>query len=35
MHFYNLHRPHGSLDWLSPMATLARCIGDNLSGEHT
>ena len=34
MHFYNLHRSHGSLGWLSPMATLARCRGDNLPVMH-
>ena len=34
MHFYNHHRPHGSLRWLTPRATLHRCIGDNLLGEH-
>jgi transposase InsO family protein len=35
MHFYNHHRPHGALDWQSPTATLARCLGDNLPGGHT
>lgn len=35
MHFYNRHRPHGSLGWLSPSATLTRCLGDNVPGEHT
>ena len=34
MHFYNRHRPHGALGWHSPMATLARFLGDNLPGEH-
>jgi transposase InsO family protein len=34
IHFYNRHRPHGALGWQSPTATLARCIGDNLPGEH-
>ncbi len=35
LHFYNHHRPHGSLGWLTPQATLTRCLGDNLSGRHT
>ena len=34
MHFYNRHRPHGALGWHSPMATLTRCLGDNVPGEH-
>ena len=34
MHFYNQHRPHGSLGWHSPLATLARCLGDKVPGEH-
>jgi transposase InsO family protein len=29
-HFYNHHRPHGSLGWATPAATL----GDNLPAEH-
>ena len=35
MHFYNRHRPHGALGWLSPLDTLARTRGDNLPNEHT
>jgi len=35
MHFYNRHRPHGALGWLSPMDTLARTRGDNVPNEHT
>ena len=35
MHFYNRHRPHGALGWQSPMATLTRCLGDNVTGEHS
>lgn len=35
VHFYNRHRPHGALDWHTPTATLARCLGDNLPTEHT
>ena len=34
MHFYNRHRPHGALGWSSPMATLTRCLGDNVPDEH-
>ena len=34
MHFYNRHRSHGALGWQSPMTTLARCLGDNVSGMH-
>jgi transposase InsO family protein len=34
MHFYNQHRSHGALGWLSPIATLHR-IGDNVPGTHT
>jgi transposase InsO family protein len=33
-HFYNHHRPHGSLDWHTPQATLTHCLRDNLSGQH-
>jgi transposase InsO family protein len=35
MHFYNQHRSHGALGWLSPIATLTRCRRDNLSAGHT
>jgi transposase InsO family protein len=31
IHFYNHHRPHGSLGWATPISTL----GDNVPGEHT
>jgi transposase InsO family protein len=31
IHFYNHHRPHGSLGWAPPVAVL----GDNLPAEHT
>jgi len=31
VHFYNHHRPHGSLGWATPAAAL----GDNLPGEHS
>jgi transposase InsO family protein len=34
MHFYNQHRSHGALGWLSPIATLNR-IGDNVPVMHT
>jgi transposase InsO family protein len=34
MHFYNHHRSHGALGWLTPMATLIRC-QDNVPAEHT
>src|SRR5207237_8636448 len=34
MHFYNQHRSHGALGWLSPMTTLVRCLGDKVPGEH-
>ncbi len=30
LHFYNHHRPHGSLNWATPTATL----GDNLPATH-
>lgn len=33
MHFYNQHRSHGALGWLSPMATLTR-IRDNVPVMH-
>jgi transposase InsO family protein len=35
MHFYNHHRPHDALGWLTPTATLTQHRGDNLSVEHT
>jgi len=35
MHFYNRHRSHGALGWSTPMATLTRCLGDNLPAGHT
>jgi transposase InsO family protein len=34
MHFYNQHRSHGALGWLSPIATLNR-IGDNVPVTHS
>jgi transposase InsO family protein len=34
IHFYNQHRPHGSLGWSTPAATLAT-FRDNLPGEHS
>ena len=34
-HYYNHHRPHGSLGWATPAATLAQLTGDNLPGFHT
>ena len=34
MHFYNQHRSHGALGWLSPIATLHR-IGDNVPVTHS
>jgi len=33
MHFYNQHRSHGALGWLSPIATFNRC-RDNLPAAH-
>ncbi|MBT8202888.1 MAG: IS481 family transposase [Acidimicrobiia bacterium] len=30
IHFYNHHRPHGSLEWATPVSIL----GDNLPAEH-
>ena len=35
MHYYNEHRPHGALNWDTPMATLTRLSGDNVLGMHT
>jgi transposase InsO family protein len=35
LHFYNHHRPHGGLDWATPIDTLTRLHGDNLPAEHT
>lgn len=35
MHFYNHHRPHGALGWLTPTATLTQRREDNLPVEHT
>jgi transposase InsO family protein len=35
IHFYNRHRPHGALEWQSPMATLSRCFGDNVPAGHS
>ena len=35
MHYYNEHRPHGSLSWDTPMATLTRLSGDNVLGMHS
>lgn len=35
MHFYNGHRSHGALGWLTPMATLASFVGDNVSDGHS
>ena len=35
MHHYNQHRPHGALNWDTPLATLTRLTGDNLPGMHT
>jgi transposase InsO family protein len=34
MHFYNQHRSHGALGWLSPIDTLNRC-RDNVPVTHT
>ena len=34
MHHYNEHRPHGALNWDTPMATLTRLSGDNVLGMH-
>ena len=34
MHFYNQHRSHGALGWLSPIATLTR-IQDNVPRTHS
>ena len=34
MHHYNAHRPHGALNWNTPMATLTRLTGDNVLGMH-
>jgi transposase InsO family protein len=35
IHFYNRHRPHGTLGWQSPLATLSHCLGDNVPVGHT
>ena len=35
MHFYNHHRSHGALGWHSPMATLIRLLGDNVTVMHS
>ena len=35
MHFYNQHRSHGALGWLTPIATLTHCAGDNVPAGHT
>ena len=35
MHHYNEHRPHGALNWDTPMATLTRLSGDNVLGMHS
>ena len=36
MRHYNEHRPHGALNWDTPMATLTRLTGgDNVLGMHT
>jgi len=35
MHFYNRHRPHGALEWSTPMATLNQLRGDNLPAAHS
>lgn len=34
-HFYNQHRPHGSLDWLTPQAALVQLTGDNVPATHS
>jgi transposase InsO family protein len=34
-HFYNQHRPHGGLAWLTPQAALTQLAGDNLPGIHS
>ncbi len=34
MHHYNEHRPHGAINWDTPMATLTRPSGDNVLGMH-
>jgi transposase InsO family protein len=34
-HYYNHHRGHGSLAWLTPHQALAHLIGDNLPATHT
>ena len=36
MHHYNTHRPHGSLNWNTPMATLTHLLGkDNVPNMHS
>lgn len=34
IHFYNHHRSHGALNWLTPLATLTHC-QDNVPTAHT
>ena len=35
MTHYNQHRPHGALNWDTPMATLTRLSWDNVLEMHT
>jgi transposase InsO family protein len=35
IHFYNQHRSHGALGWLSPAAALALFTGDNVTAVHS
>ncbi len=35
MHHYNSHRPHGSLNWDTPMDALTRPTGYNVLGMHS
>lgn len=34
IHFYNHHRPHGALDWHTPITTLNQLLQDDVPAEH-
>ncbi len=35
LHFYNHHRPHGSLNWQPPISTLSQFLRDNVPAQHS